>query len=159
MVHAATHVFIDIALCDRFTNSTACAWYVLTFSSCLCLYLPLVRVSFTNNARIYNLEHHIAIKRFPSNWSVIPELSTTHVSDMFFIYGLLRDRARRALSLVLSNSGDQSARLDPQLRARTAAFVGPGRDGWNHVCDRCCSLKKDGDNYCECVLTWVCFAD
>ncbi|TBU38024.1 hypothetical protein BD309DRAFT_1059390 [Dichomitus squalens] len=117
-------------LCDRFTNLTACAW-----------------VSFTNNARVYNLEHCAAIECFPINWSVRPELNASLLSDTFFIYGLLRDHARRASILAFSNTGDQATCLDPQLEARTAAFIGPSRDGWNHVCDKCCAIKKDGDQH------------
>ncbi|KZT63110.1 hypothetical protein DAEQUDRAFT_229694 [Daedalea quercina L-15889] len=131
-LHVATHVFIEASVCQLFTNATVCAW-----------------VSFTNNARIYNLEHEDACSHFPTAWSNDPLLTTTIVSDAFFIFALLRDCHERATNLTLKNDGDQSTRLEAALHARTAALIGPGREGWNHVCERCCATKMDdnGQSY------------
>ncbi|RPD55286.1 hypothetical protein L226DRAFT_468844 [Lentinus tigrinus ALCF2SS1-7] len=123
-VHVSTHLFLEAAVCERFTNSSACAW-----------------VSFTNSARIYNAEHHEAIARFPEGWSVQPSLTTVAVSDMFFLYALLRNRFERKTYLVVDRQGNQSERLDPLLVDRTRSMVGPAREGWNHVCNKCCSVK------------------
>ncbi|EJF65881.1 hypothetical protein DICSQDRAFT_143244 [Dichomitus squalens LYAD-421 SS1] len=129
VVHVNTHLFLETSVCDRFRSATAAAW-----------------VSFTNNARIYNHEHRTAIERFPSGWSAEgPKLTAISVGDAFFLHALLHEQQERALPLVLPNIGDQSARLDPALVARTASFVGPGRPMWNHICDRCCAIKKEND--------------
>ncbi|RPD69138.1 hypothetical protein L226DRAFT_548234 [Lentinus tigrinus ALCF2SS1-7] len=128
-LHVTTHMFIEAPLCDRWTNSSACAW-----------------VSFTNNARIYNLEHQESLATFPRSWSVEPELLPTIASDAFFLFALLRNRMERRTHLVLSNNGDQSARLEPALLARNASMVGPAREKWNHICDKCCSIEEhDGE--------------
>ena len=99
----------------------------------------LDRVSFMNNARIYNLEHRDVIEHFPDGYNSVhgPELTPTLLSDLFFLFALLRDRAERDLCLVHDSRGDQSDRLDPLLEDRTLAWVGPGRENWNHVCDKC----------------------
>ena len=106
------------------------------------------RVSFTNNGRIYNLEHSEARSTFPPHWSVHPDLTTSLVSDAFFLYSLLRDRTERHVPLVLDNEGTQSARLEPALLQRTASLVGPAREGWNHICKRCCAVKEENGQYC-----------
>ncbi|KAI0739265.1 hypothetical protein C8Q80DRAFT_1112653, partial [Daedaleopsis nitida] len=132
-IEAAKHAFIESSLCERFATSSACAW-----------------VSFTNNSRIYNLEHSNTNKspnawQFPRQWAPHqPELTTVLVSDTFYIYALLRDRSQRALHLVLNNHGNQASRLQPALIQRTASLVGPAREGWNHVCKRCCAVKNEG---------------
>ncbi len=97
------------------------------------------RVSFTNNARIYNLEHRDNVERFPAVYDSVhgPVLNPTILSDIFFLFALLRDHAERSLCLVHDSGGDQSDRLDPLLKDRTLAWVGPGRENWNHVCDKC----------------------
>ncbi|KAM5539485.1 hypothetical protein V8D89_006937 [Ganoderma adspersum] len=128
-----THVILETVLCIRFTWSTVCAW-----------------VSFTNNARIYNLEHRDTIEQFPVGYDSVhrPELTPTLLSDVFFLFALLRDRAERNLCLVHDSHGDQSVCLDSLLEDRTLAWVGPGRDNWNHVCDKCRVCKViDGQRY------------
>ncbi|TCD64720.1 hypothetical protein EIP91_003676 [Steccherinum ochraceum] len=75
-IQIATHAYMETSLCNRFTNSTVCAW-----------------VSSTNNAHIYNLEHEARREAFPGEdiWkAIIPELTTALVWDAFFIYALLR---------------------------------------------------------------------
>ncbi|KAI0690725.1 hypothetical protein C8T65DRAFT_587708, partial [Cerioporus squamosus] len=117
-VHIGTHLFLDAAVCERFTISTVCAC-----------------------ARIYNAEHRPAIARFPLNWSVQPLLTTVAVSDAFFLYALLRNRAERQTYLVVESDGTHSERLDPLLVQRTESMVGPAREAWNHVCHKCCAVK------------------
>lgn len=105
------------------------------------LILKTYRVSFTNSARIYNAEHSDAIARFPTGWSVQPSLTTVAVSDTFYIYALLRGCRERGTYLTVDSEGTQSERLDPLLMARTRSMVGPAREGWNHVCHKCCAVK------------------
>ncbi|TBU37062.1 hypothetical protein BD309DRAFT_1005086 [Dichomitus squalens] len=120
------HVIIETSLCYRFTWSTVCAW-----------------VSFTNNARIYNLEHSDARERFPEAFrSIQPDLSPSLLSDLFFLFALLRDRDEEGLCLVHSSHGEQSDRLDALLQDRTLRWAGPGRENWDHVCNKC-RLQKD----------------
>lgn len=113
--------------------------------------LTICRVLFTNNARIYNLEHRQHIDRFPATWSAhAAELSATLVSDTFYLYALLWNRHDRATHLVLDDRGTQSERLEPALVECTRSLVGPAREGWNHVCKRCCAVKRVGDQDCMC---------
>ncbi|EIW52100.1 uncharacterized protein TRAVEDRAFT_136271, partial [Trametes versicolor FP-101664 SS1] len=118
-IHVATHIFVEVALCTRFANSAACAC-----------------------ARIYNLEHAAALKRFPADWSNDPTLTSILVGDAFFLLGLLHDKKERSQVLVLNNQGEQASRLDSALQARTASLVGPGRESWNHLCDKCCVTRN-----------------
>lgn len=98
-------------------------------------------MSFTNNARLYNLEHEDILKRFPAGWSIDPTLTSVLVGDAFFIHGLLRDKDGRCGTLVLHSQGNQAMRLDPALQERTALLVGPAREAWNHLCDKCCAAR------------------
>ncbi|KAI0316552.1 hypothetical protein OF83DRAFT_1060180, partial [Amylostereum chailletii] len=99
------------------------------------------RVSATNNARISTLEHRVAEIHFSSHWPIIPTL-TTVVWDAFLFYALLRDHNERGTCLSFDNKGDQVTRLDAALRARNMLMVGPARENWNHVCDKCCATKE-----------------
>ena len=95
---------------------------------------------------IYNLEHRESLHIFPCLWSVEADLLPTIACDAFFLFTLLRNRAKAQTHLVLSNRGNQSAQLEPALLAQNVSMVGPAREGWNHICDKCCSIKeKDGE--------------
>ena len=76
-------------------------------------------------------------------WSNQPQLTALLVSDAFFISSLLQHHQKHATSLILSDIGDQASRLGPALEKRTKALVGPAREHWNHVCNKCCSTKID----------------
>lgn len=103
-------------------------------------------VSFTNNARIYNLEHTEAGTSFPSSWGNLPQLTTKQVSDSFYIFALLSHHDNlRSTPLALSSMGDQSSRLEPTLQERNQYFVGPACPHWGHVCNKCCSGKQTPD--------------
>lgn len=109
------------------------------------------RVSASNNlnAQIYNLEYEHAAQLFPASWEYIPELTTVLVWDAFFIYTLLQDCQELGRALVMSNEGEQAERLQPVLIERTARLVGPGREYWNHACDKCCYEKRDDAGFRE----------
>ncbi|EIW62432.1 uncharacterized protein TRAVEDRAFT_114826, partial [Trametes versicolor FP-101664 SS1] len=81
------------------------------------------------------------LKRFPAGWSIDPTLTSVLVGDAFFIHGLLRDKDGRRGTLVLHSQGNQAMRLDPALQERTALLVGPAREAWNHLCDKCCAAR------------------
>ncbi|KAA1475663.1 hypothetical protein DENSPDRAFT_826307 [Dentipellis sp. KUC8613] len=129
-IHVATHAYVETSLCRRFTSSTVNAW-----------------VSFSNNARIYNQEHAHTRQKFPAGWAN-PDLTPTVVADAFFILALLQEQKERGLYLELSNVGDQSDRLDHALRLRTISLVGPGRENWSHICDKCCAKRDEGGQFC-----------
>ena len=125
---------VSVSPGQPYAHGTSNDW----FPERVCLII-LGRVSFTNNARIYNLEHRDVIEQFPDDYNSVhgPELTPTLLSDIFFLFALLRDRAEHDLCLVHDSRGDQSDRLDSLLEDRTLAWVGPGRENWNHVCDKC----------------------
>ena len=112
----------------------------------------VIRVSATNNGRIYDLEHQDSRRHFPSDWSINPTLTSTLVWDAFFLFALLLDRIELGMSLVLSNQGDQTSRLDPALRERNQSMAGVGRENWNHVCNKCCASKIEDGKYCEQLM-------
>ncbi|KAH9829417.1 uncharacterized protein C8Q71DRAFT_888422, partial [Rhodofomes roseus] len=127
-IEVAKHTYVEASLCEQFTASTVIAWY---YSS--------------NNAKIYQQQHWESEARFPLVWPVKPRLDGPMVSDAFFLFALLRDHDEHGTLLVLTNDANHSVRLDSALRQRNLAMVGPGQEQWNHICDRCCARKVDGD--------------
>lgn len=103
-------------------------------------------MSATNNAQIYNLEHQASIESFPRYWSNRPQLITTLVWDAFFFFALLRECNDRQEMLVLAEDGTQAERLKPALMARNTSYVGPGRENYNHVCNKCMATQGEVAN-------------
>ncbi|KAH9834909.1 uncharacterized protein C8Q71DRAFT_710647 [Rhodofomes roseus] len=127
-IEVAKHTYIEATLCEQFSASMVFAW-----------------VSGQNNAKIYQEQHWEAEAEFPLVWPIVPRLDGPMVSDAFFLFALLRDHDEHETLLVLQNDTNQSIRLSSALLQRNTAMVGPGQEQWNHICDRCCAQKVDGD--------------
>ena len=104
------------------------------------------RVSATNNAAIYNLEHE-GRARILTEWPAPSQLTAELVWDGFFLNALLRECQESHRILELTEGG--SDRLNPALERRNIAMVGPGQDLWNHACNLCCSIEKRGGELSE----------
>lgn len=113
------------------------------------------RVSATNNARIYRMEHASKVQLFPKHWTTTPILSPEIIWDAFFQFSLLCECDEQIdngspVSLIMTNSGEQADRLHAKLDERNKLMVGPGQEYWDHACDLCCEVKVTDGRQCEC---------
>ena len=67
------------------------------------------------------------------------------VWNAFYIYALLLDHTRRAVSLKLPHHGEQIERVAAALHARNLRMVGVGQAAWAHACDDCEKLVPSED--------------
>jgi hypothetical protein len=82
----------------------------------------------------------------PANWQISLDLDVEDVWNGFFFHSLLLDHIERGVVLELDhNAPSQAARLHPALQARNERMAGPGQEEWNHACDDCCWVFRDGD--------------
>lgn len=104
------------------------------------------RTSATNCAQIYNetIGRRDELGRVDS-WAGSFKLKTEHVWDAFTILSLLDWHTTRLQErLVVPNTGTQSERFLPAMRARNEHIVYYGQPEWNHACDKCVATSKPG---------------
>jgi hypothetical protein len=118
------------------------------------------RLSASNWARIYNCalaepNPHIANNKLafasaytetdrtpPEGWNL--ELRNRDVTNGFFLYSLLLEKAERGEILILPHDeASQKDRLQSALAERNKALEGVGQEAYAHACDICFVVFED----------------
>lgn len=106
------------------------------------LFLTKERSSATNCARVYNLSiGDYTCSRQHTYGLSNTEMTSDHVWDAFFIYGLILEASRSDERLSLPNKDTQHHdRYAAALQLRNNKYQGPSRPGWNHCCNLCARI-------------------
>lgn len=84
-------------------------------------------------------------EKHPTSWQTTFEMPDKHVTNGFFLYSLLLDRAERGLILQLQHDeASQKDRLQPALHGRNKLMEGIGQELYTHACDLCFVVFNDG---------------
>ena len=71
-------------------------------------------------------------------WQTSLAMRSEDVTNGFFLYSLLLDRAERGCILILPHDAvSQCSRLEPALAIRNYAMEGVGQEFYLHACDLC----------------------
>jgi len=72
------------------------------------------------------------------NWQTTLLMRSEDVSNGFFLYSLLLDKAECGSVLILPHDAVmQKSRIEPALAARNSAMEGVGQEFYLHACDLC----------------------
>lgn len=97
-----------------------------------------------NNPRAYSGVIH-QYEKHPMSWQTTFEMPDKHVTNGFFLYSLLLDRAERGVILQLQHDeASQRDRLQPVLYERNKLTEGIGQELYTHACDLCFVVFNDG---------------
>ena len=91
-----------------------------------------------NNKLAFNLSAASPLKMHMPQWQTSLSMWSEDVTNGFFLYSLLLDKAEHGTILILPHDAlKQRSRIEPALLARNHEMEGVGQELYLHACDLC----------------------
>ncbi|KAJ7164484.1 hypothetical protein C8R46DRAFT_901653 [Mycena filopes] len=159
VIQVAQHFFVESTLLELFANGMVFGW--LSASNWARIYncaLADPNAHMTNNKLAFASVYHQHQRSIPEGWNL--ELRNTDVTNGFFLYSLLLEKAERSGILILPHDeATQKDRLQPVLAERNKAMEGIGQEHYAHACDLCFVVFEDDDGNLMKIQTAHCDGD